>query len=163
MFFLGHPVYFSILGCQPKIIVQVADIVKLSVKINYACKVLAQLARNHGEGRLSHIEELARTEAVPANYLVQILSELRNGGLIVSRRGKRGGYLLARSPEKITLYDIVRLIDGDLLEVAGTSDGQSGRRVQQVWREVRAGLEAKCRSYTLDMLVPKGPGEMYYI
>ncbi len=136
---------------------------KLSVKVDYACRVLAQLARHHGEGRLSHIEELAKIEAVPANYLVQILSELRNGGLITSRRGKRGGYVLSRPPEKITLYDIVKLIEGDLLELGGKADGQSGKRVQQVWRDVRATLETKCKSYTLDMLMTKGPGEMYYI
>jgi Rrf2 family protein len=137
--------------------------VKLSVKVDYACRVLAQLARHYGEGRLAHIEELAKIEAVPANYLVQILSELRNGGLITSRRGKQGGYVLSRAPEKITLYDIVKLIEGDLLELGGNSDGQSGKRVQQVWRDVRATLEAKSKSYTLDMLVAKGPGEMYYI
>ncbi len=136
---------------------------KLSVKVDYACRVLAQLARHHGEGRLAHIEELARIEAVPANYLVQILSELRNGGLITSRRGKQGGYVLSRPPEKITLYDIVKLIEGDLLELGGSAEGQSGRRVQQVWRDVRAALEAKTRGYTLDMLMAKGPGEMYYI
>lgn len=138
-------------------------LVKLSVKVDYACRVLAQLARHYGEQRLAHIEELARIEAVPANYLVQILSELRNGGLITSRRGKQGGYVLARSPEKITLYDIVTLIEGDHLELGGNADGQSGKRVQQVWREVRATLEAKYKSCTLDMLVPRGPGEMYYI
>jgi Rrf2 family protein len=131
--------------------------------VDYACRVLAQLARHHGEGRLSHIEELAKIEAVPANYLVQILSELRNGGLITSRRGKHGGYVLSRPPEKITLYDIVKLIEGDLLELGGNADGQSGKRVQQVWRDVRATLETKCKSYTLDMLMTKGPGEMYYI
>ena len=136
---------------------------KLSVKVDYACRVLAQLARHHGEGRLSHIEELAKIEAVPANYLVQILSELRNGGLITSRRGKQGGYVLSRPPEKITLYDIVKLIEGDLLELGGNADGQSGKRVQQVWRDVRATLETKCKSYTLDMLMTRGPGEMYYI
>lgn len=136
---------------------------KLSVKVDYACRVLAQLAKHHGEGRLSHIDELAKLESVPANYLVQILSELRNGGLITSRRGKRGGYVLARAPEKITLYDIVKLIEGDLLEFGGNGDGLSGKRVQQVWREVRATLEAKCRSCTLDTLVARSPGEMYYI
>jgi Rrf2 family protein len=141
----------------------VTGIVKLSVKIDYACRVLAQLARHHGEKRLAHIEELAKIEGVPANYLVQILSELRNGGLIASRRGKQGGYVLSRSPEKITLYDIVKLIEGELLELGGTADGQSGRRVQQVWHEVRAALEVQCKSDTLDMLVPRGPGDMYYI
>lgn len=140
-----------------------AGIVKLSVKVDYACRVLAQLARHYGDERLAHIEGLAEIEAVPANYLVQILSELRNGGLITSRRGKQGGYALARAPDKITLYDIVTLIEGDHLELGGNAGGQSGKRVQQVWSEIRDTLEARYRSFTLDMLVPRGPGEMYYI
>ena len=136
---------------------------KLSVKVDYACRVLAQLARRFGTEELAHMEELARLEAVPANYLVQILSELRNGGLILSRRGKQGGYALARSPEEITLFDIVRLIEGDVLELPSSGEGQSGRRVDAIWREVREALEAKCRSCTLDEMVARPAGEMYYI
>jgi Rrf2 family protein len=137
--------------------------VKLSVKVDYACRVLAQLARTHDGDGLAHIEELARAEAVPANYLVQILGELRNGGLIVSRRGKQGGYALARPPEAITLLDIVRVIEGELLELNASAGGQSGKRVHQVWREIRAALEAKARGYTLDKLMPRPTEEMYYI
>ncbi len=136
---------------------------KLSVKVDYACRVLAQMARSHARGELAHIDELAKVESVPANYLVQILSELRNGGLIASRRGKQGGYTLARDPGDITLYDIVKLIEGDLLELSGDVRGQSGRRVQQVWREVRTAFEAKCKAFTLDKLVVKTAEEMYYI
>jgi Rrf2 family cysteine metabolism transcriptional repressor len=137
--------------------------VKLSVKVDYACRVLAQMARSHARNELAHIDELARVESVPANYLVQILSELRNGGLIVSRRGKQGGYILARPPEEITLYDVVKLIEGDLLELSGDVRGQSGRRVQQIWRDIRAAFEAECKSYTLDKLVSKADEGMYYI
>ena len=137
--------------------------VKLSVKVDYACRVLAQLARHHGKAGLAHIEGLAKIEAVPANYLVQILSELRNGGLIMSRRGKQGGYALARPPEEITLLDIVRVIEGELIELTTSGDGQSGKRVHQIWREVRDALEAKAKSYTLDKLATRGAGEMYYI
>ena len=138
---------------------------KLSVKVDYACRVLAQLARHHESGaeELPHIEELATHEAVPANYLVQILAELRNGGLIISRRGKQGGYALARPPAEITLYDIVRVIEGDVLELPAAADGHSGRRVQQIWRDVRTALEDKCRTYTLDQFVPRAAQEMYYI
>ncbi len=60
---------------------KLATPVKLSVKVDYACRVLAQLARLQGREELAHIEELAKIEAVPATYLVQILGELRNGGL----------------------------------------------------------------------------------
>ena len=136
---------------------------KLSVKVDYACRVLAQMGRHYGTDELAHIETLAKAEAVPANYLVQILTELRNGGLITSRRGKQGGYTLARAPGEITLYDIIKLIEGDVLELGGQGGGQSGRRVAQVWREVRTALEAKCRSCTLDQLITKGGEDMYYI
>lgn len=136
---------------------------KLLVKVDYACRVLAQLARTYGTDQLAHIEDLARLEAVPANYLVQILSELRNGGLIVSRRGKQGGYALARPPEEVTLYDIVKLIEGEILELPSFGEGQSAHRVGAVWHEVRSVLEAKCRSCTLDRMIAKPPGEMYYI
>jgi Rrf2 family cysteine metabolism transcriptional repressor len=136
---------------------------KLSVKVDYACRVLAQLARQHGKEGLSHIEELAEIEAVPANYLVQILSELRNGGLITSRRGKQGGYALARPPEEITLLDIAKVIEGELLEITTSGEGQSGKRVNQIWREIRAGLEKMAKAITLEKMVSKGPDEMYYI
>lgn len=136
---------------------------KLSVKVDYACRVLAQMARLHGSEELAHIEELARVEAVPANYLVQILTELRNGGLITSRRGKQGGYSLAREPEKITLLDIVEVIEGELLEITTTGAGQSAKHVNAIWRDVRGTFEEKVRSYTLDKLVAKNADQMYYI
>jgi Rrf2 family protein len=137
--------------------------VKLSVKVDYACRVLAQMAKYHGTDELAHIEQLAEAEAVPANYLVQILSELRNGGLITSRRGKQGGYALARPPEDITLYDIVKLIEGDVLELNAAGEGHSGRRVDQVWREVRTSLEQACKDVTLAKFAAKKADEMYYI
>jgi Rrf2 family transcriptional regulator, cysteine metabolism repressor len=138
-------------------------LVKLSVKVDYACRVLAQLARLHGGDGLAHIEGLAKIEAVPANYLVQILSELRNGGLITSRRGKQGGYALARSPDEISLLDIVRVIEGELLELSPPGKGQSGKRVHQIWSELREAFEKKAASYTLDKLAVKSGEEMYYI
>jgi Rrf2 family transcriptional regulator, cysteine metabolism repressor len=137
--------------------------VKLSVKVEYACRVLAQMARLYGTGELAHIEKLARVEAVPANYLVQILGELRTGGLIVSRRGKQGGYQLARPPGSISLYEVVVLIDGDLLDIGSNPAGFSGRRVHQVWQDMRRVFEEQARAFTLDMLVVKSAEEMYYI
>lgn len=136
---------------------------KLSVKVDYACRVLAQMARTYGTDELAHIEDLAQAEAVPANYLVQILSELRNGGLIISKRGKQGGYALARPPESVTLYEIVRLIEGEVLELNESGEGFSGGHVDAVWREVRETLETKCRACTLEQMVNRSTDEMYYI
>lgn len=136
---------------------------KLSVKVEYACRVLAQLSRSYGSGELAHIEKLAEAEAVPANYLVQILSELRMGGLIVSRRGKQGGYALARAPETVSLYEIVTVIDGGFFEIGSSPAGQSGRRVQEVWNELRNVIEERARACTLDMLAVRNTEGMYYI
>ena len=136
---------------------------KISVKVDYACRVLAELARLHGAAGLAPIEHLAKTEAVPANFLAQILGQLREAGLITSRRGVQGGYALARPPEEISLYDIIRAIDGELLSFSGNHAGRSGRRMHQIWQELRTTLDEKAQSYTLDQIATKHPTEMYYI
>lgn len=136
---------------------------KISAKVDYACRVLAELARLHGSAELAQIEHLARVEQVPPNFLAQILSELRNGGLITSRRGILGGYALARPPDQISLYDIFAVIDGEVLGLSGNHEGRSGRRMREVWKEIRDTLAEETKRYTLDKLLSKSPEEMYYI
>jgi Rrf2 family protein len=136
---------------------------KISVKIDYACRVMAELARLHSSGNLAQIEHLARTEAVPANFLAQILGKLRDYGLITSRRGNLGGYKLSRPPEEISLYDIMMAAEGECLGLSGNFAGRSGRRLKQVWDEVRGAMVGKTKEYTLDQLASKNPTEMYYI
>lgn len=136
---------------------------KLSVKIEYACRVLAQLARIRERTELAHIETLASAEKIPANYLAQILTELRNGGLIISRRGKLGGYALAKHPKEITLYDIVKVVDPELLEYSMSGEGHSGPRVNEIWKEVQDAMVAKTREFTLDTFVVQENKGMYYI
>lgn len=136
---------------------------KLSHKLEYACRVLAQLARTHGQEKMAHIDTLAEAEQIPANYLVQILNELRNAGLIVSKRGKQGGYALALAPERIGLDQIVQAVESELLEGNFQDDGQSGARVAEIWGEIGADFEKKIKTYTLDRFVADDLSEMYYI
>ncbi|MCZ6675605.1 MAG: Rrf2 family transcriptional regulator [Verrucomicrobia bacterium] len=136
---------------------------KLSLKVEYACRVLAQLSRTYGNNQFSHIDTLAKLEEIPANYLVQILIELRNGGLINSRRGKQGGYSLAKAPSEITLYEVVTVIDGELLAINLGSNGFSGTKVREVWKEVVESLKEKTLSYSLESFLPEESDEMYYI
>lgn len=136
---------------------------KIPVKVDYACRVMAELARLHGSGGLAQIDQLARAEAVPANFLAQILIKLRDHGLVTSRRGNHGGYTLARSPDEISLHDILVAVEGHCLHLSGNFDGRSGRRLKQVWDEIGRGLVEKTKSYTLDQLSSKNPTEMYYI
>ena len=136
---------------------------KISVKVDYACRVMAELARLHGSGGLAQIEHLAKAEAVPANFLAQILLKLRDHGLITSRRGNQGGYTLARAPEEISLYDILMAVEGKCLHLSGNFDGRSVRRLKQVWDEISEALVKKTKTYTLDQLASKGTAAMYYI
>ncbi|MDB6167519.1 MAG: transcriptional regulator, BadM/Rrf2 family [Verrucomicrobia bacterium] len=136
---------------------------KISAKVDYACRVLAEMARLHGTAGFTQIEPLAKAEAIPANFLAQILCELRENGLITSKRGTQGGYALARPPDQITLYDIMKAIDGELVEFASSPEGRTGRRMKEVWSELRAVVEEKARGFTLDTLVAKSGSEMYFI
>lgn len=136
---------------------------RISVKVDYACRVMVEMARLHGSGELAQIEHLARTEAVPANFLAQILLKLRDAGLISSRRGNHGGYALAKAPDEISLHDILVAVEGQCLHLSGNFEGRSGRRLKQVWDDIGRGLVEKTKSYTLNQLVTKNPAEMYYI
>ncbi|MGB0258627.1 MAG: RrF2 family transcriptional regulator [Coraliomargarita sp.] len=136
---------------------------KLSHKLEYACRVLAQLGRSYGQEKLAHIDTLAEAEAIPANYLVQILNELRTSGLITSKRGKQGGYALAHEPSKISLAQIIDAVDSELLERNFDTGGHSGERAAGIWCEIGKSFEAKVKSYTLEDFIVKDDEQMYYI
>jgi Rrf2 family protein len=70
---------------------------------------------------LLQVNELAEKEDLPVKFLEQILMQLKAGGYLESRRGKHGGYLLARPPENIPIGQVVRLIDGPLAPIACVS------------------------------------------
>jgi Rrf2 family cysteine metabolism transcriptional repressor len=136
---------------------------KLSLKLEYACRALAQLGLVYGQGGLVHVESLADNERIPPNYLVQILNDLRNAGLVRSRRGKSGGYALAKAPEAISLREIIEVVEPELLEDRVVGDGVCGETVANVWRGIAASFCKSVDSHTLVDLMPKGRVEMYYI
>jgi len=136
---------------------------KISQKLEYACRALAQLARQHDGKTLTRLEQLAQREDVSANFLVQILNDLRRSGLVESRRGKSGGYLLARPAQEITLRQVVEAVDPALLQCSVTPDGESGHGVRQAWTGVS---EALCRTLdgcTIASIAQQSGGPMFYI
>lgn len=83
----------------------------ISQKARYAFRALIALARR-GEGHSVVIAELARAEDIPQKFLEQILLDLKRAGLVTSRRGKIGGYMLIKDPREIFFGEVLRLIDG---------------------------------------------------
>ena len=125
---------------------------KASLKLEYSLRVLSQLARRHRGTEVTRIEELAKLEDIPPNYLVQLLNELREGGLVDSKRGKSGGYRLARSPEDITLRQVLEVVEPDLIETKITLKGSSGPQVASLWREVSKRFDKSLNGFTVAQL-----------
>ncbi|MEI9930192.1 MAG: Rrf2 family transcriptional regulator [Rhizomicrobium sp.] len=92
----------------------------LSQKAKYALKALLALAQSPG-GELLQCGEIAAQENIPKKFLDLILLELRKHGVIDSVRGKHGGYILLRPAGKITIGDIIRIVDGPLAPIACAS------------------------------------------
>ncbi len=128
---------------------------RLPLKTEYACQVLAQLASRHATGEVRQVEELAAAERLSPNYLVQILTALRQAGLVLSRRGKYGGYLLARDPSEISLAEIALAMEGGaLIESSPGNGGASANRVHEAWIRANEALLASCADIPLTDLVP---------
>jgi Rrf2 family protein len=99
--------------------------VHITYKGDYGLKTILHLALNYG-GKPLAIAQLSRSADIPAKFLEQILLDLKRGGFVQSRRGKAGGYLLAKPPAQIRLGDVLRFIDGPLAAIACADKSYKG-------------------------------------
>lgn len=98
---------------------------KITYKGDYALKTILDLAGHFGNGPVA-INDLSRRLDIPTKFLEQILLGLKRAGFVESRRGKIGGYSLAKAPGKITLGGVVRFIDGPIEPIACVDKQYSG-------------------------------------
>ena len=85
----------------------------LNMKSRYAIRALQHLAKSHGSGPIQ-IDEIAQKQRIPRKFLTVILSELARNGMVESKRGRDGGYWLARDPSAITYSEVIRITSGSL-------------------------------------------------
>jgi Rrf2 family protein len=88
--------------------------VKVSTRGDYASRALLSLALHTDDAGPTSVRDIAERTGLPQPYLEQILLALKGAGLVRSKRGVGGGYVLARSPDQITLGDIVSAVDGPI-------------------------------------------------
>ncbi|WP_034658386.1 Rrf2 family transcriptional regulator [Chelativorans sp. J32] len=86
----------------------------ISQKAKYALRALIALARAENPGDVLLISDIAERQRIPKKFLEQILLDLKHHGVVVSRRGKLGGYLLLKKPSEITFGEVLRIIDGPI-------------------------------------------------
>lgn len=116
---------------------------RISAKADYALRATSELAARGG-GPVKG-DALATAQGIPPKFLENILSDLRQSGLIRSQRGSEGGYWLARPAEEISVADVMRAVDGPLATVRGQRpedvDYQGAAQpLQRVWIAVRHNL-----------------------
>ena len=126
---------------------------QITAKSDYAMRALLTLAAT-GNGGLVKGEALATAQRLPLRFLENIMLQLRRAGIVVSQRGADGGYGLARAPEKITIAEVLRAIDGPLAQVRGLRPEAAeyvgaAEHLQQVWVAVRASLRGVLEAVTL--------------
>ena len=85
----------------------------LSKKAQYAFRALTTLAKNEGNGHLP-ISSIVKEYPISTKFLETILLELKIGGILGSKRGKKGGYFLMNKPENINLAQVIRILDGPI-------------------------------------------------
>src|ERR1019366_827586 len=96
-----------------------------STKAEYGVRVMVELARR-GEGDPVPLTEIAAHDGLPLAYLEHLAARLRQAGLVGSRRGSRGGYLLARSPTEITMAEVVEALEGSIAPIECISQSPDG-------------------------------------
>jgi Rrf2 family protein len=139
--------------------------VKLSVKSDYATRAVLGLARHYPTGQPLRVEHLAAEQGVPANYLVQILIELKAQGIARSVRGKEGGYLLAKAPAEISLGDVLRAIHGTVFDTPALTDSDCPNELRRAWQRLQQSVESAADAITFQNLLDESAAKekMYYI
>jgi len=137
---------------------------RLSTKSRYGVRALFDIAYNSGN-LPAQVQDISRRQDISPRYLEQIFQKLKKKGILKSKRGPQGGYYLARSPEEITVSDIVKATEGDMLlvECAGGKKKKKGECIfdgscvtQTVWQEASARLDDLFSSITLKTLCERG-------
>ncbi|MFF1513159.1 RrF2 family transcriptional regulator [Streptomyces sp. NPDC058305] len=134
----------------------------ISAKADYATRALLELARE--PARPLTCEAIASSQHIPFRFLKSVVGELRKAGLVRSQRGCEGGYWLGRPAGEVTLLDVVRAVDGELITLrgeplAGLDYPGPAAGLPGVWRQIEADAAAVLGGTTLAALLPAEPAE----
>jgi Rrf2 family protein len=139
------------------------ETMRLSTKSRYGLRALFDIAFNSGSAP-TQIQDISRRQHISQRYLEQIFQSLKKAGILKSKRGPLGGYVLAREPREITLREVIQATEGDLLLVECATKGRKKSAcefdgaciTQSVWQEASQQLSAYFETITLQDLCRRG-------
>lgn len=125
-------------------------LLSLPSKVEYAFLALLEMASQPDLKKPLTVNEITAKQPIPERYLEQILASLRRGGLLKSQRGSKGGYVLAREPQEITLLEIVSIIEGNrqIKENMDVSTVEM-KLIQESWQQANQAAQSILEKYTL--------------
>jgi Rrf2 family protein len=131
--------------------------VRVSAKVDYAVRAAIELAASDDDG-LVKAEAIASAQGIPRKFLDNILQQMRQAGIVESRRGPDGGHRLARPADEVTVADVIRAIDGPLANVGGRSPDAvdfpgPAERLREVWVALRVSIREVLEDVTLADIV----------
>ncbi|MGF0038781.1 RrF2 family transcriptional regulator [Victivallis vadensis] len=134
----------------------------LSTKSRYGLRILLQLAQCRGSGRSCKVRELAEQQSISDAYVEQIMIALKGSGLVLSARGRNGGYLLGRVPADITVLDVIELFEGRIDLVGCTGQEQRCARIagclsRTVWQRLSEAFRREAAAITLADILNSPP------
>lgn len=135
---------------------------KITYKGDYALKAILDLSFNYEKGGVIPLIEISKRQDIPLQYLEQIMLVLKNAGYVTSKRGIGGGFALMRSPQQITIGEIVRLIEGPIEPIVcgkKKHDSSCGEEhccaFREVWVEVTEAISALVDSVTFAAIMQR--------
>lgn len=135
----------------------------ISARCEYACRAVVELAGVAAPATPLTATLIAERRSIPEKYLVHILLQLKRAGIVRSVRGAQGGYLLANSPENITLLDIAKSVDGPVLEPLPVDETEC-EDIRLAWGAAATGISEVLDGITIKSIVDKASkADMYFI
>lgn len=130
---------------------------RISARCDYACKALLELALHWPNKEPLQIHTISERQDIPIRYLVQILIQLKRMGLANSVRGKDGGYALAKSPNKISLGEVMCQVGGPLLPAANSAMKRESV-FAAIWEEVEGAMSKILYKVSFEDISKKAKG-----
>jgi len=134
--------------------------VKLSTRSRYGTRMMLDLASHYDEGPVQ-IGDISRRENISVKYLEQLIIPLKKAGLVESVRGPKGGHMLARRPEEISVGEIVGVLEGGItlthcIENPDICEKTSGCLTRTVWEDATQAMYERLNASTLAKIIEKG-------
>jgi Rrf2 family cysteine metabolism transcriptional repressor len=136
-------------------------LMKISARDEYACSAVLELSLNYDKDMPVRVQDIAERQGIPMKFLFQIMQILKRVGIVRSKRGTEGGYVLARHPAQISMGDVVQAMSGPFIQLsciestnfADNCEKLTACQFKPIWAEVDRAIAGVLNNVTFEELV----------